>query len=218
MKNGYAEINMEYYNRVYIGDEFCDNSLVFHIPETEELVQKYIGQKEVSIVLPVINETTFDRIEKWLWALREKYDNKFEVICNDIGSYTHFSNLDYHVVVGRLLARVIMHYLVRKNPDGAFKKNVQRVELDATNIKRVHSLREYQRSFYNMYSVYGHANNRCAFRESGVYCKNECRDKSIELNNTYLDDIYQVTKNTIIRKESNMKVEILFDRIVDVYE
>ena len=209
---------MEDYSRVYIGDEFCDNSLVFHIPETEELIRKYIGQKEVSIVLPVINEAVFDRIEKWLWQLREKHGNEFEIVCNDIGSYTYFSDLGYHAVVGRLLTRVIMHYLVRNDPDGVFKKNVQRVELDATNIKRVHSLKGYQRSFYNMYSVYGHANNRCAFRESGVYCKNECRDKSIELSNTYLEDIYQVTKNTIIRKESSMKVGILFDRIVDVYE
>lgn len=217
LQNNYAQINMKEYTRVYIGDEFCDNSLIYQIPMIEELIKTYIDRKDISIVLPVINECSFDKIDAWLGRIRKQYGNEFEIICNDIGSYAYF-NKEYHVVVGRLLARVIMHYLTRKDEDGILKREVGRVELDATNIKRAHSLRKYERSFYNMYSVYGHANNRCAYRNTGAVCKNECRNKNIVLNNTYLDDTYQVVKNVIIHKENNMNVGILFDRIVDVYE
>lgn len=209
---------MEEYTRVYIGEEFCDNSLIYNIPHIEKLIQMYIGRKDISIVLPVINERLFDKVDAWLCRIRKQYDYEFEIICNDIGSYTYF-NKEYQVVVGRLLARVIMHYLVNKDEDGILKKEVRRVELDATNIKRVHSLREYMKSFYNMYSVYGHANNRCIYRDSrALACKNECRGKRIILNNTYLDDTYQVFKNAIIHRENSMNVRRLFDRIVDIYE
>lgn len=217
LQNDYSQINMGEYTRIYIGDEFCDNSLIYHIPKIEELMQTYIGLKDISIVLPVINECMFDKIEAWLGRIRKQYDNEFEIICNDLGSYTYFSK-EYHAVVGRLLARVIMHYLIRKDEDGVFKKEVKRVELDTTNIRRAHSLREYKRSFYNMYSVYGHANNRCVYREKGVFCKNVCRNKNIIPNNTYLDDSYQVLKNAIIHKENSINVGVLFDRIVDIYE
>ena len=217
MRNDYAQINIEDYTRIYIGDEFCDKSMLYHIQKIEEIIQTYIGRKDISIVLPVVNEDSFDKIEIWLERIRRQYDNKFEIICNDLGSYMYF-NKEYHTVVGRMLTRVIMHYLVRKNKDGILKKEVQRIELDATNIKRVHSLKEYKRSFYNMYSVYGHANNRCAYRENGAFCKKECRNKIIDLDNTYLDGTFQVIKNAIIHKENNMNVGILFDRIVDLYE
>ena len=218
LQNDFAGVNLEEYPRIYIGDEFCDNSLIYHIPKTEELMRKYVGQKNISIMFPVMNEWTFNKIEAWLEKIRKQYDNEFEIICNDIGSYTYFNNMKYHVVVGRLLTRVIMHYLARKDAEGVFKENVQRVELDATNIKRAHSLREYKRSFYNMYSVYGHANNRCVYRENGVFCKNVCRNKNIILNNTYLNDTYQIVKNVIIHKENSMNVSILFDRLVDIFE
>lgn len=217
LQNDYQKINMEEYTRIYIGDEFCDNSLIYYIPKIEELMQTYIERKDISIVLPVINECRFDKIEAWLRRIKKEYDNEFEIICNDLGSFTHYSK-EYHVVVGRLLARVMMHYLTRKDEESVFKKEVKRVELDATNIKRAHSLRKYKRSFYNRCSIYGHANNRCAYRENDVSCENACRGKNIILNNTYLDDTYHVVKNVIIHKENSMNVEILFDRIVDIYE
>lgn len=218
LKNDFTQINMGEYTRVYIGDEFCDNSLIYNISHIENLIQMYIGQKDISIVLPVINELLFDKVEAWLEKIKKQYDYEFEIICNDIGSYTYF-NKEYHAVVGRLLTRVIMHYLVNKDEGIMLHEKVERIELDATNIKRVHSLKEYKKSFYNMYSVYGHANNRCSYRRDEVsVCKNECRENSIILNNTYLYDTYQVFKNAIIHKENSMNVSGLFDRVVDIYE
>ena len=218
LENDFTQMDIGEYTRVYIGDEFCDNSLIYNISHIEDLIQKYIGRKDISIVLPVINELLFDKVEALLRKIKKQYDYEFEVICNDLGSYTYF-NKEYCAVAGRLLTRVIMHYLVNNDEVTTLQEMVERIELDATNIKRVHSLKRYKKSFYNMYSVYGHSNNRCSYRisEESV-CKNECKKKSIILNNTYLHDTYRVVKNVIIHKEHSMNVSGLFDRVVDIYE
>lgn len=216
--NDYDLINMGEYTRVYVGEEFCDNSFIYDIRKIEKVIQTYIGWKEISIVLPVINECSFNKVEEWLEGIKKKYDNSFEIVCNDIGSFVYYSKRGYNEVVGRLLARVIMHYLTSKEEESALQTRVTRIELDATNIKKMHHLRGYKRSYYNLYSIYGHANNRCAYRHNGIACKMECKKQNIVLHNTYLDDTYHIVKNTILHKEKNVNGGILFDRMIDVFE
>lgn len=214
----YDLIKIEEYTRVYIGDELCDNSFIYNMEKLEEIIQTYIKRKNISIVLPVLNECLFNKAEMWLEKLRNIYNNNFEVICNDIGSLSHFGKWGYNVVIGRVLTRTMMQYLISEETEDILDHKGLRIELDATNLKKVRYLRRYKRTFYNLYSLYGLANNRCAFRYNGISCKIECEKQNISLHNTYLDDAYFVMKNGILHKEKNVNVSILFDRVVDIYE
>lgn len=211
-------INMDTYTRIYIGDELCDSCFLFHCSEMEQVIHTYMDCKDISILLPILNESSFQTVEGWLSRMKDKYKNDFEVICNDIGSLMYFFEKRFHVMAGRLLTRVIMPDL-RKQEENEIQSAVTRVELDATNLKQVHHLRQYNRSFYQDYSLYGHANNRCAFCKMGegeIACKQGCYKQKLILENTYLDSTYCIIKTAILHEESPMNVEILFDRTIDI--
>lgn len=213
-------IDMDNYTRIYVGDELCDRCFLYHFGEIELVLRTYVNLKDISILLPILNETSFQTVENWLICIRGQYKNNFEVVCNDIGSLAYFFEKGFQVVVGRLLTRVIMPYLRKLEKEKEIHSMVTRVELDATNLKRVHHLKQYHRSLYQIYSLYGHANNRCAFREMGeegeLCCKEGCYKQKLMLQNTYLDDIYYIVKTAILHEERTMNVGILFDRTVDI--
>lgn len=217
----YNNVDLQKYSRIYIGEELCDKNFIFMSSKIEELIEQFCNTSNISIVLPVINEDMLYPATQFIDYINKKYNNTFELICNDIGIMKYYSGKGNKVVSGRLLTRVIIQYLVGKSDELNLKGNISSVELDSTNFMKMRSIKNYKMSYYNGYSIYGHSNNRCSFRvkdcNDHLQCLHKCNHKMYEISNKYIHDKYLLLRNAILKEENLNKGIVLMNRIIDTF-
>lgn len=204
----YSENDVSSFDRVYVGEEFCDTYFLRYLATIEENI-KYLSsiQKPFSIILPVLSEVHFPRIVAFLDSIQRYFTEQTEVVCNDPGSMAVFAEKGLTIVSGRYLTRLLMGTLVKSEDDlRKYPLNwIKRVEIDSLSLKYLPKLSCPNISLYENYVSFCLLNNRCAFRKlTDTYPENRlcnfgCDTGSVALQNKYSDIDFILYRNTILQ-------------------
>lgn len=95
------------YNRVYFGEEFCENRI--QKPEDFKLVQQSIKEKnkKLTCVFPYLTDEGINKLDR-IFNLIDVDDEYFEVVANDWGTVYHLRKLYpyINIIPGRLLNKI----------------------------------------------------------------------------------------------------------------
>lgn len=98
---------LDYYNRIYFGEEFCENRL--QEPEDFKAVQQIVKgrNKALTCVFPYLTDKGINKLDETLELI--DVDNEgLEIVANDWGTVYHLRRLypNINVIPGRLLNKI----------------------------------------------------------------------------------------------------------------
>ncbi|MBE6048016.1 MAG: hypothetical protein E7213_06390 [Clostridium sp.] len=98
---------LDSYNRIYFGEEFCQNRL--QQPQDFELVQKAVKErgKKLTLVFPYLTDEGIEKLDEILKVINLN-EKELEIVANDWGTVYHLRKLykDINIIPGRLLNKI----------------------------------------------------------------------------------------------------------------
>lgn len=222
---GQLGIEVEKFDRIYIGEEYCDRYFLTIRKKILSYLRNLNYDIQVSIVLPIINESSLPEVIEFIEEILVNYNEKMEFICNDIGSVNYLISKEYpNIVSGRFLTRAIIGYYLSNEHEeyNYFLKYIKRIEVDASGLNYIRRLRNINISYYLNNISLGISNNRCLnrtltnqFPEKNI-CSYQCSSRRATLGNRYLNGSYEFLRNTIIQKDNSKFIPKRVDRVVQL--
>ncbi|MBL7148120.1 MAG: hypothetical protein ISS82_04810 [Nanoarchaeota archaeon] len=136
--NSLSEKNIENFDRIYLGEEFCSRLMpsINNIIKNIEFGKK--NKKEITIIVPPIEETALNKIKKLLEKIH-KIDPNVEIVFNDwaLLNLVHKKYSSFKLSVGRLISGQQINGTYEKNKivDDELRKflnkfKINRIELN----------------------------------------------------------------------------------------